>query len=157
MIHVYESSCRQHPTPSNLPAPQTWKAAQKAQAMPPTPCLLASLALISLFTTLTHFYHTSGALQYHHLLQPPQLWEIPSPAKEVEYALLTLSTQITQSFACFLKGLKRLFGNSTGLEPGLLWFLLQQSVVRVPFKPPELLWSRSIHLSQTDNKQEGKN
>lgn len=60
--------------PSTVPAPQTWKAAQKAKAVPPKSCLLASLAWISLFTTLTHFFHTSGALQYHHLLEPPQLW-----------------------------------------------------------------------------------
>lgn len=66
--------------PSTLPAPQTWKAAQKAKAVPPKSCLLASLAWISLFTTLTHFFHTSGALQYHRLLEPPQLWH-PSSCK----------------------------------------------------------------------------
>lgn len=66
--------------PSTVPAPQTWKAAQKAKAVPPKSCLLASLAWISLFTTLTHFFHTSGALQYHRLLEPPQLWH-PSSCK----------------------------------------------------------------------------
>lgn len=145
------------PSPFNLACTTDMKGCTKgsrdATHIPPP----GSLALISLFTVLTHFYHTSRALHYHHLLQSPQLWEIPSPAKEVEHALLTVSTWINQSFACFLKGFKGLLGNSTGLEPGLLCFLLQQSVVRAPFKPLELLWSRPIHLSQTDNKQEERN